>query len=207
MIDHQNKYIFIHIPKNAGESIEKALGGYMNRSKLCWIEKGFPLQHLTASQIKARAGEEKFDNYFKFSFVRNPFSKCLSEYFWEKNTWMTLGTTLGFKQWVKTKLKKLIKNSEKRDIPIEKKMHNLPQYKFIYNDEGESMVDWIGRFENVVNDFNVACNKIGIPNRQLPHENKANHKHYTEYYDTESREIVAEQYAKDIEYFGYEFGE
>ncbi len=206
MICHKNKYIFIHIPKNAGESMEKALGGYMNRNKLCWIEKGFPLQHLTASQINIRVGAKKFDSYFKFAFVRNPFSKCLSEYFWEKNN-PYLGESLEFKEWVKIKLKKLIENSENPSAHLERKMHNLPQYKFIYNHEGERIVDWIGRFENVSNDFNLACDKIGIPNRPLPHRNKSNHKHYTEYYDTESRAIVTREYAKDLEYFGYKFGD
>ena len=63
------------------------------------------------------------------------------------------------------------------------------------------------RFENLQEDFDTFCDKVNIPRQVLPHKNKSDRKHYTEYYDTESRELVEELFAKDLEYFGYKFGD
>ena len=203
MIDHKHKFIFVHIPKNAGESMEICLGGYRVKKKLWGIENGVVLQHLKACELQEKIGDQVFNDYFKFTFVRNPFSKCLSEYFWEKTY---LNESLNFNDWVKLKLGDLI-NQSKNNIIMERQGHNLEQYKFIYDTSDNSLVDFIGRFENLQEDFDFICDKIGIPRQQLPHKNKSKHKHYTEYYDNETKQIVAEKYAKDIEYFGYEFGE
>jgi len=203
MISHKHKFIFVHIPKNAGESMEICLGGYEDKKKLWGEENGVVLQHLKACELQEKLGDQVFNDYFKFSFVRNPFSKCLSEYFWEKTY---LNESLNFNDWVKLKLGDFINHSE-NNTKIMRQKHNLEQYKFIYDALDNCLVDFVGRFENLQQDLNTICDKIGIPKQQLPHKNKSKHKHYTEYYDYETRQIVAEKYAKDIEYFNYEFGE
>jgi len=86
--------------------------------------------------------------------------------------------------------------------------HDKSLFDYLLNADGSEKVNYIGRLENFQEDFNTICHKIGIPPKKLPHAFKSDDKKcYTEYHDDETREIVAEKYAKDIEYFGYKFGE
>ena len=178
MRNNKYKVIFIHVIKTAGVSIASALN-----------MKGTN-NHSSASEIRKQVGEKIWNGYFKFTFVRNPFDKIVSQYHYNQRNNFT-SKDLTFKEYVK-------------EWSLGKKISKFPQQHLFYIDD---KLDFIGKFENLQEDFNVVCDKIGIPQQQLPHKNQSKHKCYTEYYDEETKQIVAEKYAKDIEYFGYKFGE
>ena len=69
------------------------------------------------------------------------------------------------------------------------------------------VVDFIGRFEKLQEDFDYVCEQIGVKSIKLPHVKKTEHKHYTEYYNDEMVKIVEDVYISDITRFDYKFGE
>jgi chondroitin 4-sulfotransferase 11 len=147
-------------------------------------------------------------DYFKFSFVRNPWARMLSLWSYYKKRNIKPISDTDFKTFTENLETMTCKVNDHYYSNSQRKINLLyPQYHFISDWWGNNILDFVGRFENLQEDFNIVCDKIGIPYQKLPHKNKSKHKHYTEYYDDETREIVAEKYAKDIEYFGYEFGE
>jgi hypothetical protein len=72
---------------------------------------------------------------------------------------------------------------------------------------GEVIVDYIGKFEQLAEDWAEIERKIGAPS-ELPHlkKNPERKRHYTEYYAQSLQDIVRDQFCVDSEYFGYEFG-
>jgi hypothetical protein len=214
MISDKHQYIFFHTPKCGGSSIEKVL--LQNETKLTdeafedifWsdnlneeikkeffigkINEGQPYasHHYTTDMVKSKF-PNKFKHYFKFTFARNPWDKAVSE--WRYFSKIITDYNIEFKDSI---------NSKKYwSYAYPWTEHAWEQFRFALE------CDFVGRFENLQEHFDIVCDKIGIPQQQLPHQNKTNHKHYTEYYDEETKQIVAEKYAKDIEYFGYKFGE
>ena len=123
-ISHKLKTIFIHIPKNAGESIENALEIYgveeNDPTKRFWgvINNSIVLQHLTANDLKNNLSEDIWKNYFKFAVVRNPWSKAVSEYNW----YLRYGPKISFINWSKSLIYRLKINSM---IHILETGHNL----------------------------------------------------------------------------------
>jgi chondroitin 4-sulfotransferase 11 len=203
MINHKHKFIFIHINKCGGTTIDKLLSGRFG-------------DHDDAPAYMLNYPNE-FNLYFKFTSVRNPWDKVVSFYHYHvKRKWdlkwdwdaTNAPTFTEFvkitSSYTKQKQESIFKGGPSPCTYHKRIASN--QLDWITDENQNIMVDYIMRLENLQQDFNTVCDKIGIAKKQLPHQNKSKHKHYTEYYDEETKSIVAEKYAKDIEYFGYEFG-
>tara|TARA_Y100000004_G_C8953310_1_gene429602 strand:+ start:810 stop:1376 length:567 start_codon:yes stop_codon:yes gene_type:complete len=160
--------------------------------------------HIKPKDLKKHFDEKKWDwaNYFKFTFARNPWDRLVSSFNYGRKV-------------IHRQDKYEISHSgyeryKKRENDFGLWLSNFPNkpvLNFLSDDCGILMVDFIGKTENLQEDFNIICDKVGIPHQQLPRKNTTQHKHYTEYYNDETKQIVAERFARDIEYFNYKFGE
>ena len=93
------------------------------------------------------------------------------------------------------------------EIPdIDSDVHFRSQIDFITYKNGEIITDFIGRFENLNQDFNYVCKKLKINDVHLEHLNKSiRKKNYRRYYNDELANLVYKRYKKDIRLFNYEF--
>ena len=189
-ISNEQSYIWFRIAKCGTRSVTNIFRNHTDIDQEGYNFKQFPYD---------------YGKYFKFAIVRNPWPRMLSCYMnkiVEKvhtESRDSIRFTLNIQ---KPSFKEFLKIVTTEDN-ISKDLH----WATFHDTAPLNELDFIGKLESLQEDFDVICDKIGIPRQELPHKNKSNHKHYTEYYDDEARQIVAEKYAKDIEYFGYKFGE
>jgi hypothetical protein len=218
MISHEYKCINIHIPKTAGTSISWAFShdhqknfdttqGFDKKNKI-WI------QHATAQEVKKLyTNEEQWNNYFKFAIVRNPFDKIVSSYNWlslvlrPRIKVSNFTDRLMFEDFIykKGRFKKFLDPT--LDTKEESRHTHLKTSTYFIMDENDNlMVDYVGRFENLKNEWEFICDKLGIV-MKLHHINKhsRSNKHYRDYYNDKTKAYVSEIYKKDLKIFGYEF--
>ena len=79
------------------------------------------------------------------------------------------------------------------------------QKDFIYDESGRLLVDFVGRFENLQQDFDEICKRIPIPPTSLPLINTSQHRPYKDYYNNRTRDLVYNAFKTDIELFNYDF--
>jgi hypothetical protein len=175
------------------------------------------LSHLSALEYVqcGHITQQEFSGYYKFSFVRNPWARLVSEY-----RYRNFLSHKNFKDFVMNKLP-----APGRD---DKYRHIMPQTEMLYDEAGNLLVDFVGKFEHLQHDFDQVCKHLGFEDSSLPHINSSDKKsrelrrkvrnflhrndeselrNYVDFYDTETRETVSKLYRADIENFGYNFAD
>jgi chondroitin 4-sulfotransferase 11 len=199
-ISETYKCILIHVPRTAGTSIKEALR-LPGRGHLPW-------------QYYYLVFPEQWDSYFKFTVVRNPYDRVVSAYTYakmEKSYWhdnlKRITPHPDYELLSKTTFAECCGILRERRSLLRHEAW-YPQHAWVAKKENGShslMVDLTLRHENLEDDFTVLCEKLGISTIRLPRVNPSNREKYRSYYTEETKNIIQEVYATDIELFKYEF--
>jgi hypothetical protein len=187
-------FVFIHIPKTGGTSIKQALGPLS------------PFGHKTAMLLQSSIEKSVWDSAFKFCIVRNPWDRMVSwfefgrlnmrdrknNYYKSFDAWVLDGMPHGWgTEW---------KLPEQENDP-------LNQLNFFMLYRQKSLVNFMGRYEHLEEDFEYIREHVGR-HVSLPHINKSTSRkgrNYRDYYTAETQQIVANRFAEEIKYLGYQF--
>lgn len=202
MISLQRQFLYVHIPKTGGNSVQNVLREYSEDRIVCVdphhdgverfglrSERFNVTKHSLLRDYHRELGPELFGKLFKFCCVRNPWERAISFYF-SPHRQRTGFDRADFLQ------------SLERLIPVT---------EFLALDGGPASpfnnVDSIMRLERLDEDFRAVCQRLEIPFTPLPVRNKSSRAHYSTYYDSELVEIVRARYAGEVEHFRYRFNE
>lgn len=190
----KNNCIFIHVPKVAGTSILEAFAGdKIKRNHLPWY-------------VYYTANPSFYRSAFKFSFVRNPWDRAVSAY-----RYLESG---GNKKSDLEASKIVSKYKDFDDFVINglgqgffrNHLLFLPQSDFIVNNDQALAVDFIGRFENLTQDFESVLRRLGIEGRLVKANASKRRGDYRSYYKKEqTADVISDIYRQDISFFLYEF--
>jgi hypothetical protein len=190
MISHEHRWAWAAINKTATTSIASIL------SKRCETG-GLKDKHQSMAEIQEVLTPGQFDDYFKFSFVRDPWDRIASLYFYR--TRRSRNIEKSFERWLQHQWKLIRRGMADKYI--------LAQTEWLKGRDGKIVVDFVGRFENLDNDWGKICDNIGIRTIQLPMK-KVGKKHgsvYRDFYTDRSLKIHKKMYGEDIDYLGYTF--
>jgi hypothetical protein len=205
IVSQKRQFVFVHIFKTAGTSIKRAVRRYAmptwhESANFVFKRIGVPQfgppskgDHFKVSDLIAEIGRPRFDRMFSFAFVRNPWDWELSHYRYIcKNeshpNHAEVSALKDFSEYVRWRCDGRFQLQE----------------SFVMH-EGKSVVDFVGRFENLASDFKYACQRIGIPFR-LPRLNATRNEDYRSAYDESTSGLISQTYQSDIARFAYSFG-
>ncbi|WP_338749865.1 sulfotransferase family 2 domain-containing protein [Janibacter alittae] len=200
----ERKFLFIHIPKTGGSSIERAFAdaGYDTLYRdgrtgpTSWnsIRRCTP-QHMHREMLESILRMDQFDGVF--TVVRDPMARMKSEYLWRhRNAEFSIGGR-SVEKWTAKTL------SQYADDPFIFDNHIRPQVDYLV-DRAE-----IFRFEDGLDEMATTLNSkwgLGLPD-QLPRvrEGSSTTKYASKDVEvtTTMRDLVGDFYREDYRTFGY----
>lgn len=229
LISNSQKFIFLHIPKTAGTSVSKSLTKSFQWNDLVigstelgeliqpYYNKLFGLnKHSFARDIKSVIGTETWNEYFKFAFVRHPYSRTVSLYSYIQR----LTETKSLRDYIRFLLGKTRIQSwpivqaylETKDfsefIRCEKFLNDkitASQTEYLSDERGKIDVDFIGKMENLEKDFAVIADKFNLKRITLGKNNvsHASNKSRKITLDEKDYTFLQKLYIYDFENFEY----
>lgn len=216
LLSVKRHFLFVHIAKTGGTSVRASLRHLLWRDPWYWpMYLCSRFSHLSGHRIAGKlprhakiiAAKELlpkafFDALFKFTFVRNPWDLQVSSFHHIRcERPQHLGGHETFADFLRWKLDPERPYQYHLDTSIEL------QTDYLIDLHGELIVDFIGRYERLEEDFTEVCGRIGIVRPKLAHKRRATDRErdYRSYYSDETAELVARHFRQDIELLGYAF--
>ncbi|THD82044.1 MAG: hypothetical protein E7812_04360 [Phenylobacterium sp.] len=201
MLALDRQFLFVHVPKTGGNSVQNILRAYSEDEIVCLepyqdgVER-FELRnptyelskHSPLSDYKTQLPPKVYAGLFKFCCVRNPWERAVSFYF-SPHRQVTGFSREAFAACLPTAPAMAHYLREEPDQPISGILANF---------------DYVMRYESLQQDFDAVCDRLQIPRQTLPRRNQSARGAVQDYYDDETVDLVRRLFAEDIELFGYE---
>ena len=210
------KAIYVYIAKVACRSLKLMCADVLINKSVSDPYERIHMVEEPSFSVKDDESVTKYKDYFKFCFVRNPWDRVVSCFVDKITNEKNLNT-----HWCINGVAKPLArygNVFRAGMFFEEFVHainNIPdkeadthfksQSAFIIDESGREVVDFIGRFERLQEDFSRVKKKLGLPVKELSHFGSSNRKDYKTYYNEKTKGIIQKRYIRDIEMFGYEF--
>ncbi len=212
LVNHKKKFIFFHLYKCGGKSLRKVLNEEINGSEE--LQGVHSLPRDMRFHFEKNLSLKKYDSYYKFTIIRNPFDFLVSTYFYakkHKNHFMHIEIerrNMTMEEFIPYYMNLRIQHF--KVAPIGRPFGSnkvVTLMDWITDTNGDEIVDFIGKLEDIDKDQKIIFEKLGLPSQVIPVLDKSQIREndYRQYYTDKSREMVEKYFAKDLKRFNYEF--
>ena len=205
ILSHSQKFVFVHLYKTGGTSVRRCLEKYDAAYKIHhWAKSKLTSKpvfnsriahkHATAQTIRETIGAEVFDQYFSFCFVRNPWA-------WQVSLYHYVLKDPSHNQ------HELFKGFQGFDEYLDWRCDGNVQFQkdYLVDGQNKQIVKFIGRMENLDEDFQTICETLGLSLPAPPHLNQSVSEGYRSFYSQRAEAMLAEAFKPDIDFLGYQF--